>query len=347
MLKSFSRSVKKVSKMSSILWDAVGNITFEMSPNKFVRIKFRRVSGETVRMNTTLGFNKLLNRVRLMDGTGIPDQDKALLKVPEKMPQESQDFKTANILRHMETSIQIDSPLPGRNADRGDGRDFRPSAGDFKNRCFPNRRPGFSDARNKTKPTFVEEDQGNIKFSRLFLYAAMYDVSTVLSSSRPVLSRVSQVFDDSSPSASKTTRGDWGGRTLRSVFEPPRRFCGLSRDRWNTPASWALPQESLSATASGTRLVLRDAPEPVLTSILPNLSSDGLFAIGGQNLRNSRFSRQQPADLILGPAAQQRSGVSVRDAFGFHVVSWNHNNIFRNTFPLLLRYSIEYVSPFS
>jgi hypothetical protein len=339
-LKSFSRPVKKVSKMLSILRNAVGNITFEMPPNKFVRIKFRRVSGKTVCMNTPLGFNEPLNRARLVDGAGIPDQDKALLKVSEKMPQESQDFKTADIPRHMEASVQIDPPLPGRNADRGDGRDFRPSSGDFKNRRFPNRRPSLSDARNKAKPALVEENQGNIKFSGLFLYVAKYDVSTVLSSSRHVLSRVSQAFDDSSPTVSKTTRDDWGDKTLRSVFGPPRRFSGLSRDQWNNPVSWALPQESLSVTASGARLTSQDVQELVLTSSLQTLFFDGLFAIDGQNLRNNRFSRQQPADLILYPAAQQRSGASVRDAFGFHVVSWNHNNIFRNTIPLLLRYSI-------
>lgn len=322
MFKSFSRLVKKVSKLMRILRNAIGDIVLEMPPNKLIGVKLRCVSGETVRVNMSLGLNEPFNRARLVDGAGIPDQDKPLFKMPEKMPQENQDFGTANIPRHMKASVQIDSPLLGRNADRRDGRDLRPSSGNFKDRSFSNGHPGFSDSWDKAKPAFVEKDQGNVKRFGLFLYAAKYDVSTVLFSSHPALSRVSQVFDGSSPSASETTKGDWGDKTPQNVFGLPPQFSGLSRDRWNSPVSWVLPQESLSATASDTRLASQGVPEPVSTSSLQNLSPDTLSAIGGQNLPKSRFFRQQPADLISDSTTRQRAGAGVRDAFGFHVVSW-------------------------
>lgn len=237
MFKPFSRPVKKVSEMLSVLRNTIGDIAFEMSPNKLVGVKLRRIPGETVRMNASLGLNEPLDRARLVDGTGIPDQDKTLFKVSEKVPQKSQDFRAANIPGHVKAGVQIDSPLLGRNADRGDGRDLRPSSGDLKNGRFSNRRPGLSDARNKTKSALVEEDQGNVKFPGLFLYAAKYGASTVLFSSHPALLRVSQVFDDSSPSASKTTKGDWDDKTPQNAFGPPPRFSGLSTDRWNSPVS--------------------------------------------------------------------------------------------------------------
>jgi hypothetical protein len=253
MFQSVRRSIKKVSKMLRVLRNAIGDIALEMSPNKLVGIQLRRIPGETVRMNASLGLHEALDRARLVDGAGIPDQDKALLKVSEKMPQESQDFGVTDVPRHVEASVQIDSSLLGRHADRGDGRDLRPSPGDFKDRRLPNGRPGLSDGRDKAKPALVEEDQGNVKRPGLFLYAATYGVSTVLFSSHPVLLRVSQVFDGSNPSASETTRGDWGDTTPRSAFGRPPRFSGLSRDRWNSPVSWARPPGSLSATASGAR----------------------------------------------------------------------------------------------
>lgn len=84
MFKSFGRSIKKVSKMRGVLRNAIGNIALEMSPNKLVGVKLRRIPGETVCVNAPLGLNESLDRARLMDGTGIPEQDKALFEVSEE-----------------------------------------------------------------------------------------------------------------------------------------------------------------------------------------------------------------------------------------------------------------------
>ena len=113
MFKSFRRSIKKVSEMLSVLRHAIGDIALEMSPNKLVGIQLRRIPGETVRMNASVSLHEALDRARLVDGAGIPDQDKALLKVSEKMPQESQDFGGTDVPRHVEASVQIDSSLLG------------------------------------------------------------------------------------------------------------------------------------------------------------------------------------------------------------------------------------------
>lgn len=241
----------------------------------------------------------------------------------------------------MKASIQINSSLFGRNTDCGYGRDLRPSSSDFENGSFPDRRPCLSDSGNKTKSALVEEDEGNVKLSGLFLYAAKYDVSTVLFPSHLALSRVSQVFDGSSPSASETTKGDWDDTTPQSAFGLPPRFSGLSRDRWNSLVSWALPQESLSVTASGTRLASQGVPEPVSTSNHQRLSFYNPLPTDEQSLPNNRSSVRLPKDSTLAQTTRQLFGDAVRVVFGIHVVSWNHDTINTATIPLLLRNSIS------
>ena len=336
MFKSFGRLIKKISEMLSIFWNAIGNIALEMSPNKLIGVELRRISGETVRVNTSISFDKPLNRARLVDGAGIPDQDKTFLKVSEEMPQKREDFRATNIPGHMEAGVQIDSLLLGRHANRGDGGYLRPSSGDFKDWSFPNRRPSLSDARDKTKPALVEENQGNVKLPGLFLYAAKYGVSTVLFSSHPALLRVFQVFDGSNPSASETTRGDWDDKTLQNAFGLSPQFSGLSKDQSNSPVSWAHPRESLSATVSGARLASQGVRERVSTSNLQPLSFYNLLPTGGQNLPNSLSFVRLPKGSSLAQTTRQLFGDAVQVVFGFHGVSWNQFIIF----PLLLRNSI-------
>ena len=340
MLESFNFPIKKMLKMFDIFRHTVSHGAFEAIPDEFIRIDLGSISREVIRENAIVESKKLFNRSRLVDSTGIPEKNESSFEMPEKVLKEGQNLRISDILRPVKTDIKTDSSFLGRNADSGDSRDLCPPSVNFKNRGLAARRPSFSNRWDKTKPAFVEKNQGNPERFRLFLYAAKYDVSTVLSSPRPVLWPLSRVSGSSSPVVSKTTRDGLDDTIPRSVFGSPRRFCGLSKDRWSSLPLEVLPKESLSTTVSDAVSSLPGAPGPVSISSLQNLSLETLSAIGGQNLPKSRFSQQQPADLILDSTTRQRAGASVRDAFGFHMVSWNNDSIFRDILPLLLRYSI-------
>ena len=341
MLESFSLPVEKILKMPDVFRHAVSHRTFETIPNKFVRIKTGSVSRKVIRKDAITGFKKPFNRARFVDSARIPQENKTFLKMPKEIFKENQDFRVTNVLRPVKTDIKVDPSSFSRNTDCGDSRYLSPSSCDFKNRRFASGRPCFSDGGNKAKPAFIEENQGNSKRFRLFLYVATYDVSIVLFYSHPALWLWSQASDNSNPAVLKTTRDGWGDTIPQSVSGSPRRFFGLSRDQWSIPRPKALPEESLLANVSGASSFSPGAPAPVSTSTLQNLSSDDLSAIDEQNLLNNRFYRQQPANSILVPAVPQRADAAAQAAFGFHMVSWNQDNTFKNNIPLLLRNSIR------
>ena len=340
MSEPFNFTVKKILKMPDIFRHAVCHRTLEAIPNELVRIKIGSVTRKRIREDTAARFKKFLNRARFVDGTRIPKKNETFFEMPKKILEKNQDFGITDILRLMKLDVKADPFSFGRNADGGNSRYLRPSSGDFNNGGFAFGRPGFSNRGDETKSALIEEYQRNSKRFRLFLYGAKYGASTVLSSPHPVLWPLSQAFGSSSPFVSGTTRDGLDDTIPRNVFGSLRRSYGLSKDRWSSLSLKALPKESSSTIASDANSFLPDVPAPVLTSSLRNLSFGDPFANGEQNLRNNRFFRQQPAGLILDSTTQQHAGAAVRDAFGFHMVSWNHDSIFTDVVLLLLRKSI-------
>jgi len=340
MLEPFSLSIEKILQMPNVFRHTISHRTFETVPNKLVWIKLGSVSRKVIRKNAITGFKKSFNRARFVNSTRIPQENKTFLKMPKKIFKENQDFRITNVLRPVKTDIKSDPFSFSRNTDCGNSRYLSPSSRDFKNRRFTSGRPGFSDSRNKAKSAFIEENQGNSKRFRLFLYGATYDVSIVLFYSHPALWLWFRASDNSNPAVLKTTRDGWDDTIPQSVSGLPRRFFGLSRDQWSILGPKALPEESLSTNVSGASSFSPGAPAPVSTSVLRNLSSDDLSAIDEQSLLNNQFYRQQPANSILVSAVPQRAGAAAQAVFGFHMVSWNHDNTFKNNIPLLLRNSI-------
>jgi len=211
MFEPFNFPVKKILKMPDIFRHAVRHRAFEVVPDEFIRIDLGSISRKVVCKDAIVGSKKLFNRLRFVDSTGIPEKNESFFEMLEKVFNEGKDFRIADIFRSVETDVETDSSLLGRNADSGDSRNLRPSPINFKNRGFAARRPCSSNRWNETKPAFIKEDQGNPEYFRLFLYAAKYGVSTVLSSPRPALWPLSQASGNSSPVVSKTTRGQkWG-----------------------------------------------------------------------------------------------------------------------------------------
>jgi hypothetical protein len=269
--------------MSDIFRYAVCHRTLETIPHKLIRVKLKSIAREIVREDAAAGFDKSFNRSRFMDSARIPDKNESFPEVSEEIFKEGQDFRITDVLRSVKTDIEADSSFFGRDADRGDSRNLRPSPINLENRGFAARRPCFSNRWNEAESAFVEKNQRNSKRFRLFLYAARHDVSTVLFSPRPVRGPLSQAFGSSSPFVSKTTKDGLDDTILRNVFELPRLSCGLSKDRWSSLPLEALPKGSLSTTVSGAVSFSPGVPGPVLTSNLQNLSFDTLSSTCGQN----------------------------------------------------------------
>ena len=107
--------------------------------------------------------------------------------MPKEIFKENQDFRVTNVLRPVKTDIKVDPSSLAETliAEIADILVHPPAI--LRIGVFASGRPCFSDGGNKAKPAFIEENQGNSKRFRLFLYVATYDVSIVLFYSHPAL----------------------------------------------------------------------------------------------------------------------------------------------------------------
>lgn len=319
-----------------VLGNAVGHIMFHSVPYKFGWIQFRGIPGEEVGMNTGMIFEESPDRPGLVRTAPVPEQHKPSFKMPQKVSQESQDLRLPNVLQRMKADIQGDSPFAGRDADRGDSRDLRPSPGDFKNRSFSDSSPGLSDSRDKTKPALVEKDKGNFKPFGLFLYAAMNVASIALFPFHLALWLWSRASDGSSATLAGSSKHDRDDMSLQTDHRSLWPHFQASIGQWNSRFSRDLPQALAQASVSGARLVSQVYPALVLLSMLYRPSVYVDRSSSTPNLTNNRVLGLSSADSFRYPRALRPAAYAFQALFGFHGVSWNQYTIFL----LLMRVSI-------
>ena len=320
-----------------IFGNAVGHVMLHPVPYEFGWIELRGIPRKKMRMNMRMAFKESLDRSGFVRSASIPQNHKPPLQMPEKISQKSQDLGMPDVFQGVKTNIQGNPAFTRRNTDRGDSGYLRPSTGDFKNRGLSDRSPSLSDARDKAKPTLVEEDKRDVKPFGLFLYAAKYGASTVLSPSHLALGLLSLASDSSSPVLSKTTRYYLGDRKPETSFQSPGQFSGLSTNRFGIRSSSLHRSVSGQGVSSGARLASMGVQGQVLTSRHHLLFSYEDRSSSKPNTTNNRLSVLSPADSSLRRAVEGPAAYALQVALGFHGVSWNQFI----TLLLLLRNSIE------
>jgi hypothetical protein len=323
-----------------IFRNTIGHRAFHIRPYELIRVKLGGVSGKRIYMNPPAISDESFNCPRFMSGASVPKKHKAFLKMPQDNLKKADNLRIADILRNMETKVKPDACPAGRDTNRRDGGDLGPSAGDFKNRRFPDRGPSLLDRGNKQKPALVEKDDWDVKFSGLFLYAATGNAPIALSSSHPVPVLLSQASDSSSQALLRVSRHGQGDRKHQTVYQLPPRFFVMSKDPLNNHSSSPLLREPELMNASDVRLVSQAAPEQVLVSRPHHPFSYEDRPSNTPNLTNNRAFQLFPADSILYPRAPRLAGGAFQALFGFHVVSWNQYTIFL----LLMQMSIVYAN---
>ncbi len=300
-------------------------------------LMFAKVIG----INPGMQLKKLLDRASLMHTASVPQEDKPSFKVLEQVSQERQHLGMTNVLQRMKADIQSDSPFARRDANGGNGRDFCPSAGDFKNWGLPYGRPCLSDGRDKTKPALVKKDEGQVKPFGLFLYAVIDSASSALFPFHPVRAPWSQAFGSSIQDLAKPSRHERDDTKPRSVFQSLQRFSLRSKDPWSSLELSAHPQEPSLTTVSDARLACTAGRARALAS----RHHPPVFCKDQSNSRpsltNNQVSRLFAAASFLHPRARGPAACTFQALSGFHVVSWNQYIIFL----LLMQVSVEYAPP--
>jgi len=317
----------------------ISHRAFHIRPYELIRVKLRGVSRKMIGINSPTGADESFNRSRFMGSASIPKEHKAPLKMTQDNLKKTDNLRITDILRNMETKVKPDTRPAGRYANRGNCGNLSPSSCDFENGRFSSRCPSLLNRRNEQKSALVEEDNRDIKFSGLFLYAATDNAPTVLSLSHPVPALLSLVSGSSSQAPLKASKHGQDDKIHQTACQLPPRFSVMSKDPLNNHFSSPLLQESGLMNASGARITSQASPEQVSVSRHHYLFSCEDRPNNTLNSTNNRVSQLFPADSILYPRAPRPSAGASQALFGFHVVSWNQYTIFL----LLMQMSI--ISP--
>ncbi len=124
--------------------DAVGQISFSMSPHLFHRVQFRCIARESINMQTRLLGQKRLDIPAPVDFAAIPDHEYMTPQMMQQLTQERNNLKASDIVS-MEPRVKSQPPASGRNGQDADDRYFVPPVAVSQDRGLANGSPSRSD----------------------------------------------------------------------------------------------------------------------------------------------------------------------------------------------------------
>ena len=304
------RSVKELSKVLKVFGNAVGDTSFEIGPNKFIGIKFRRISGEVKGFDSRSASKELFDEFGPMKRASVPEKDDPASEVSCKVTEKMSDLFGPNVFVEMETRVESKTFSFRRDGDGREGRDFSPPPCDLKPRSSALERPGSLEVGDKRESAFIQEYQVGSKLIGLFLYEAKRDASSN-EFRLPVFPWLFEwAPDNSSPDCPSDTKD------LRSSSAPEISCvrsgrCVLKSKR---PSNSRLPRAlSPRRVSRFSSVALREAeavPYEALTSSLPVPSSgrraanaprslEKLLLLGLRSGKYGLVSKAGPPDVVF------------------------------------------------
>lgn len=256
--------------------DAVGQISFSMSPRLFHRIQFRRIAWESIGMEASLSPQKLLDDLTPMDFAAIPNDEHMASQMTQQLAQERNDLKACNIVG-MESRIKPKPRTPWRDGQDANDRYLVTPIAVSQNRRLTHGSPCPTDVGNQQKPALVKKSQMGPKSFGFFLYGAKPASSTAEFSPRPVVTPVFQASDNSIPilHAIASTRPQMCTEPHIDP-RPVSRFVSGSTTPWCVPPPRLLSAISLANPPSDPTSDSSDAPSGNVFSN-PSFLSSGEF----------------------------------------------------------------------
>jgi hypothetical protein len=132
-----------------VFWDAVGQRPFQVIPHQLIGIQLRCIGWQEMDVQPAIPAEEVGDNRGSVGQAPIPQQHDVSVNVPQKVLQELHDLWGTDVLVRMKSTVQSKTPVPGRNGQGRDGRDFGPGARSRQNRCSPSGCPGAGDRGNK------------------------------------------------------------------------------------------------------------------------------------------------------------------------------------------------------
>lgn len=123
------RPLQKPSKVSGIIWNAVCQVPLEVSPDKLIGVKLRRVSREVKGVNARMLSKELVDELGTVDGASVPEKNDGFADVPVKLAQEFDNLPGSDVPVAIKARVESKSLSSWRDRDSGDSRYLCPSSG--------------------------------------------------------------------------------------------------------------------------------------------------------------------------------------------------------------------------
>src|SRR3990167_2322539 len=112
--------------MTEILWNIVRGSSFKLRPYKFSGVKFGRVAGEEMVIDSFMTFETPFNQAGAMSHALIPQENNRSFKMTCEVVQKSFNLRRFDVFTRMESYIQGGALSFRRDADSGYRRYLSP-----------------------------------------------------------------------------------------------------------------------------------------------------------------------------------------------------------------------------
>ena len=226
------RSIKELSKVFGISGDTVCQVSLEVCPDKFIRVKLRRVSGEVKGVESRTFFKELFDKFGPVERASVPEKNDGSSDPATKVPEKLSDLFGSDI-SCIKARVKSKPLSLGRDCNGGDSRYLCPASGDNNGWSLSFDGPSSLDVGNKRESALIQEGQAGSKLSGLFLYAAKRDVSSNESFPRVFAWPSWKVSDNSSQGFASDSKDSRRNNVPRIVCGLLVRYASVSKDLSN------------------------------------------------------------------------------------------------------------------
>lgn len=276
--------------MLKVSGNAVGQIPFEVGPDKFIGIKLGRISREVKGLDSRIAPKESFDELGPVDRASVPEKNDLAFEVAAKVSEELPDLSGSNVLVGIKARVESETFPLGRDRNGRDGRDFCPPSGDNEGWSFSFNRPGSLKIGDERESALIQEDQAGSKPNGLFLYAAKRDTSSSGWLPLGVLWPSSAASGSSNLSRSSDSTSCRYNNVPGSSCARPGRYASRSKDPSSNRLPRALSPRRAPGSSSADPTEAEVGPYGVWTSSPAVLSSGRLAANAPPNLKTRPLS---------------------------------------------------------
>ena len=106
MPKSSQWPVKELPEMLKVSGNAVGQISFEVCPDKFIGIKLRGIPREVKSLDSRIASKESFDELGSVDRASVPEKDDRAFEVPTKVLEELPDLSGSNVFVGIKARVE-------------------------------------------------------------------------------------------------------------------------------------------------------------------------------------------------------------------------------------------------